>query len=235
MTVYTAHQPDLLPYSGFWHKMDKADVFDLKIWDQYNHKGYQRRVTMRGQWVTLPLVKDSNTVPIVTRRIAPGAVEHLADEIVTRYTASNGPRPPYWDKYGPMICDEIRSIRTDLLWELNFQLILLVRDILGIQTPLTFSRPTGSGLRGPAGIVSVMQAFAGPMEYLSGPGARAYMGDCQEFTDAGIPVHWTRHRPVTGDSILSVLFDHEDPMAVVRAEDDEPDPHTPTTTPTHAS
>lgn len=225
MTVYTAHQPDLLPYSGFWHKMDKADLFDLKIWDQYNHKGYQRRVTMRDQWVTLPLVKASNTVPIMTRRVAPGAVGHLADEIVKRYTASHLPRPPHWDKYGPMICDEIVSIKTDLLWELNFQLILLVRDILGIETPVTFSRPSGSGLRGPAGIVSVIQAFNGPMEYLSGPGARSYMGDCQEFTDAGIPVIWSRHRAVTGDSILTVLFDHEDPMAVIRAE--HPDPEHP--------
>ena len=35
MTIYAAHQPDLLPYSGFWYKMAKADVFDLKIWDQF--------------------------------------------------------------------------------------------------------------------------------------------------------------------------------------------------------
>ncbi|WP_148615349.1 WbqC family protein [Nocardioides rubriscoriae] len=233
MTVYAAHQPDLLPYSGFWHKMDKADLFDVKIWDQYNRKGYQRRVTMRGFWVTLPLVKGSDVVPIATRQLAPGATGHLADEIVKRYT-SNGPRPPYWDKYGPMICDEIVSIRTDLLWELNFRLILLVRDILGIQTPLTFSRPARSDLRGPAGIVSVMQAFPGPLEYLSGTGARAYMGDCHDFTEAGIPVIWSRHRATTGDSILSVLFDHEDPMGVVRAEHepghDEPGPSSTSTT-----
>ena len=60
--IYAAHQPDLLPYSGFWYKVAKADVFDLKIWDQYVHKGYQRRVTMRGTWVTLPLVKGPVTV-----------------------------------------------------------------------------------------------------------------------------------------------------------------------------
>ncbi len=232
MTVYTAHQPDLLPYSGFWHKMEKADLFDLKIWDQYNHKGYQRRVAMRDRWVTLPLVKGPSTAPIVTKQLAPGAAGHLADEIAMRYTRT-GHRPPGWDKYGPMICDEILSIRTDLLWEFNFRLILLVRDILGIETPVTFSRPSGSGLRGPAGIVSVIQAFAGPMEYLSGPGARDYMGDCHEFTDAGIPVTWTRHAPVTGDSILTVLFDHEDPMAVVRAE--HPESSSPSHTHTHAT
>jgi hypothetical protein len=103
-------------------------------------------------------------------------------------------------------------------------LILLVRDLLGIQTPLTFSRPTAPGTRGSAGIVSVIQAFKGPMEYLSGVGARSYMGDCREFTDAGIPVIWSRHQPVTGDSILTVLFDYEDPMSVVLYEGEPPDP-----------
>jgi hypothetical protein len=220
MTVYTAHQPDLLPYSGFWHKMAKADVFDLKIWDQFVHKGYQRRVMMRGQWVTLPLVRSSDTDPIHSKRIQDRATAHLADEIVTRYTRARR-KPPHWDKYGPMICDEILSVRTDLLWELNFRLILLVRDLLGISTPITFSRPAAPGLRGSAGIISTIQAFAGPMEYLSGAGGRAYMGDCREFTEAGIPVLWSRHEALTGDSVLSVIFDHEDPLRVVLAEHEE--------------
>nr|WP_256435449.1 WbqC family protein [Aeromicrobium sp. CFBP 8757] len=213
----------MLPYSGFWHKMAKADLFDLKIWDQYVHKGYQRRVTMRGGWVTVPLVKGPVTDPINVKRLAAGATGHLADEIVKRYT-HGARKPAFWDVHGPRICDEILSIRTDVLWELNFRLILLVRDLLGIETPLTFSRPAGENERGSAGIISVIRAFDGPMEYLSGTGARTYMGDCAEFVEAGIPVVWSRHRPVTGDSILTVLFDHEDPLSVVLTED-EPHEH----------
>jgi hypothetical protein len=222
MTIYTAHQPDLLPYSGFWHKMAKADVFDVKIWDQYVDKGYQRRVKMRDQWVTLPLVKGSATDPITRKQVTPAAAGHLADEIVKRYTHARK-KPPLWDKYGPMICDEICSIKTDALWEFNFRLILLVREILGITTPLTFSRPAAPGLRGSAGIISVIQAFAGPMSYLSGTGGRAYMGDCREFREAGIPVLWSHHRPITGDSILTLIFDFEDPLRLVLASTDDPE------------
>ncbi len=219
MTVYAAHQPDLLPYSGFWHKMAKADLFDLKIWDQFVHKGYQRRVTMRDAWVTLPLVKSPDTDPINTKRIKPEAPGHLVDEIVRRYT-HGARRPRHWEPYGPRICDEVLSIKTDLLWEFNFRLILLVRDLLGIETPLTFSRPAAPGLRGSDGIISVIQAFRGPMEYFSGVGARSYMGDCHEFTEAGIPVIWSRHKPPTGDSILTILFDDDDPLGTVLSEDD---------------
>lgn len=41
------------------------------------------------------------------------------------------------------------------------------------------------------------------------------MGDCHEFRSAGIDVIWSTHRPVTGDSIVTVLMDYDDPMAVV--------------------
>lgn len=214
--VYAAHQPDLLPYSGFWYKMHHADVFDLKIWDQYVNRGYQRRVTMRSSWVAVPLVKGSSTDPIDRKRLEDGAAQVLVTQIENVYRKNKKAR--YWDKYGPMICDEIVSIKTDLLWDFNFQLILLVRDILGIQTPITFGRPVQEGLRGTAGLISAMEIFPGPKTYLSGPGARAYMGDCADFKARGIPVVWSRHKPITGDSILTVLLEHEDPLSAVLAE-----------------
>ena len=83
--LYTAHQPDLLPYSGFWHKMAHADVFDLKCWDQYVNRGYQRRVMMREQWANLPLEPGSSHDPIFVKRIKPEAPQVLADQVLTRY------------------------------------------------------------------------------------------------------------------------------------------------------
>ena len=220
MTVYTCHQPDLLPYSGFWFKMAHADIFDLKIWDQFVERGYQRRVKMRDRWISLPLVRGSNFAPINTRLIKPEAVSFLADQIHKRYAPSTR-TPRYWRQRHDQILDSVLSIKTDLLWDLNLQLILLVRDMLDIDTAITLSRPVPSHLRGGEGIVATMQGFNTPMTYLSGNGARAYMGDCAEFHAAGIPVVWSTHHAVTGDSVLSVIFDYEDPLSVVLAS--EPD------------
>jgi len=126
-------------------------------------------------------------------------------------------KAPFFDyeDRGQRVLDEISSIKTDMLWEFNFRLILFIRDMLGIETPLTLSRPAAEGLRGSAGLIHAMTAFPRPLTYLSGTGARGYMGDLQEFKDAGIPVVWSNHEHVTGDSILTVLFDYEDPMSVV--------------------
>lgn len=219
MIIYSAHQPDLLPYTGFFYKMYHADVFDLKVWDQFVNRGYQRRVMMRDNWVTIPLEKCSSTETIFNVKLKPEAGQVLINDIRNRYERSH--KAPFWDKYGPMICDEIASIKTDALWDFNFRLIMLVRDILGIQTPITFGRPVQEGLRGSEGLISAMEIFPKPLTYLSGTGARVYMGDCQEFTDHDIPVIFSNHQHTSGDSILTALFDNEDPLSIVLKEIEE--------------
>jgi hypothetical protein len=220
--LYSAHQPDLLPYSGFWYKMAKADVFDLKIWDQYVNRGYQRRVILRGNWATLPLEPGSSYDSIFVKKIKPEAPGVLADAIRNRY-GNQYNKAEFWDHEGrgERVLDEILSIHTDMLWDFNVRLILFMRDLLGIETPLSFGRPVQEGLRGSAGLISAMKVFPKPLTYLSGPGARVYMGDCAEFTAEGIPVVFSPHDPVTGDSILSVLFDYEDPMPWILREKTE--------------
>lgn len=209
--IVAAHQPDLLPYSGFFYKLAKADVFDLKIWDQYVNRGFQRRVMMRDRWAGVPVITGSSHAPIHTLRLDPDrAPVVLVEEIRNRYRKAK-----HWDKYGPMICDEILATRTEFLWQFNLALILMVRDILGILTPVSLGiRHENSGS---AGVIESLRAYGTPT-YLSGTGAKVYMGDCHEFTDAGIPVIFSKHEPITGDSILTVLMDHDDPLAVVLAE-----------------
>jgi hypothetical protein len=220
--IYSAHQPDLLPYSGFFYKMAKADVFDIKIWDQFVNRGYQRRVKMRDRWCTIPLEPCSSTESIFNVRVKPEVAETLVHTIRHRYgVKSNGfDKAPFWDwdSRGERVCDEFMSIKTDRLWEFNFRLILFMRDMLGIQTPLSLTRPIPDTMRGSEGLIYAMEAFPHPLVYLSGTGARAYMGDCAEFTAKSIPVLWSNHEHVTGDSILTVLFDYEDPMSIVLQE-----------------
>ena len=57
--------------------------------------------------------------------------------------------------------DEVRSIRTDMLWQFNLELILLVRQMLGITTALSFSQPRLEHQRGSEGIVHIMRGFNG--------------------------------------------------------------------------
>ncbi|AWB91420.1 WbqC family protein [Aeromicrobium chenweiae] len=210
--IVAGHQADLLPSSGFWYKMAKADLFDLRIFDQIHPRGSQRRVMMRGRWASIPIIAGPVGSLISEARIIPSETREALSAVVTeRYSDAK-----HWPRHGPAVLAMIDDIHTEHLWQLNLQLILGIRELLDIGTPVSIARPpTG---RGAAGLVSVMRQYHAT-SYLSGTEGRAYVDDDETYQEDGLEITWSAHRPVTGDSILSVLMDYDDPMAVVMAEE----------------
>ncbi len=93
---------------------------------------------------------------------------------------------------GDDILGIIADIHTNKLWQFNFELIIGIRDYLGIETPLSMAKPSIGGRS--VGLVSVLKRYT-PDSYLSGTGAKVYMGECEEFTEAGIAVKFSNHDP----------------------------------------
>lgn len=206
------HQPDLLPYSGFWYKMAVADGFIIAKHDQFQKHGYQRRVTMREAWCSHVLVGKPALVPITDVEVAAGWQQHLVNNIRGRYA-----KAAHFPTRGRELCDRILASSGERLDEVNLALIEHVREMLGITTPLLFTEPP-TGQRGPRLIQQVLAV--GGDAYLSGSGGAAYLGDgaTDEFAAAGIALEWSAHEALTGDSIVTVLLDYDDPMAVVLNE-----------------
>jgi hypothetical protein len=217
--ILTSHQPDLLPYTGFWHKLWRADLMDLAIWDQFQSRGYQRRVTMRDKWASLPIQKCPIDTPIAEVRVTMGATDALWANIVGRYQGSR-----YWDERRDLVFGWIhKADGSDLLWQFNLSLILSVRDWLGIRTPIVIGTPLHD--TGIDGVVEMCGQYVGlswPFVYLSGDGGRGYLGDDPEraFGLAGVRLLWSRHQPDSGDSILTAIFDHKDVLSIVKHEAD---------------
>lgn len=210
--IVTIHQPDLLPYSGFWFKMAKADRFVLAVHDQFQKHGYQRRVTMRETWCSLQLVGKPSMVPINQVEVAPGWQGRLADVIRGRYTGAR-----HWASRGPELLAGIEACEGTYLDEVNLSMIHLVRDLLGITTELVVTDPPQE--RSLERLVEQVTA-AGGTEYLTGPGAGAYLGDdaADRFAQAGITLTWSTHRATSPDSIVTVLMDYDEPMEIVLRE-----------------
>jgi hypothetical protein len=209
-----AHQPDLLPYTGFWHRVVFCDVFDLAIHDQFNRRGYTHRVKMHGRWLTLPVVKVPLGTPISKVWLQKGARDVLLDRVREEYEGSPG-----WDRYGYRFVDEVAnrlSVVEMPLWSFNVELLMILRELLQIQTPFGIGRPlVWSGW--PA-LLELCGQYAAS-SYVSGQGAKAYMPDDgpQQFEDADVELLWSRHDPVHGDSVLTTLFETEPvhPMAEI--------------------
>ncbi|MBK9476332.1 MAG: WbqC family protein [Tetrasphaera sp.] len=130
------HQPDLLPYSGFWFKMATSDAFVLAVHDQFQKHGYQRRVRMRGTWVSHQLVGKPALVPITQVQVQPGWQGRLIDAIRGRYTGAR-----HFRTRGTELLERIEGASGASLVEVNTALIEVIRDLLGITTPLLRTHP----------------------------------------------------------------------------------------------
>ncbi len=203
------HQPDLLPYSGFWFKMATSDIFILAEHDQFQKHGYQRRVKMRDAWCSHQLDGKPSLVPIRSVRVRDGWQERLANVVRGRYTGA-----PLWRERGSDVLAMIQAGSGSNLAEVNTSLIEAMRGYLGITTPLTTTpAPEHTGVDR---LIEQVKAVGGT-EYLSGTGGGAYMGDDagERFADQGIALTWSDHAMTTGDSILTLIFDHDGPMDAV--------------------
>ncbi|AXT85853.1 hypothetical protein C6I20_12100 [Aeromicrobium sp. A1-2] len=209
--IVASRQVDLLPSSEFWYDMAKADTFDLRIADPFQPRAPQRRVMMRGRWGSIPVVSGRNGSLVSEARILPvETCAALSDLITERYREAR-----HWSRYGDLVLDMINQAHTELLWQLNLQLILGIRELLDITTPVSIGRvPLGVG---GAGLAAVLRQYDATT-FLSETVGRAYTGHDEAYEDAGIDIVWSAHRPVTADSIVSILMDYDDPMAVVLAE-----------------
>lgn len=210
--IVAIHQPDFLPYSGFWFKMLRADAFILAVHDQFQKHGYQRHVTMRDSWVSHQLVGKPALVPIDTIEVRPGWQGRVSDSIRGRYAGAR-----HWKARGPELLDRIGACEGVTLAEVNTSMIHVVRDLLDIRTPLLITEPPAQ-----AGVERLIEqvTMVGGDAYLSGTGAHAYLGDEGEarFAEEGIELVWSNHAHATGDSIVTVLMDYDEPLEVILRE-----------------
>lgn len=214
--ILAAHQPDLLPWSGWWYKASYADVMDLAIHDQFQRPGYQNRVKMRGSWVTLPVDHDQKGLPIRDVVIDPVLWrEKLIAVVGGRYGGSEF----YDDRAGLVFqaIDLAADVCGERLWQFNLSLLLSVRRILGMNTPFAIGvEPEGTTVT--ARLANVCGQY-GATTYLSGRGAREYL-DLEAWQYVATSLRWSLHDPVSEDSILTLLFDYERPLQMVRRQTD---------------
>lgn len=210
--IVAIHQPDFLPYSGFWFKMLRSDAFILAIHDQFQKHGYQRHVKMRDSWVSHQLVGKPALVGIDTIEVRPGWQGRVSDAIRGRYAGAR-----HFKTRGKDLLERIGGCEGESLAQVNMAMIEVVRDVLGIETPLLITDPPTQ-----AGVERLIEQvrMVGGDAYLSGTGAHAYMGPEGEarFADEGIELVWSGHQHVTGDSIVSVLMDYDEPLEVIGRE-----------------
>lgn len=214
--VVTIHQPEHLPWLGFFHKMAHCDVYVVLDSVQFTKNNYQNRNRLIDQngvvfWSTVPIRMEGHT----DKRITDMEFDNNQPWPRKTWARILGAyrRHPYFNALAP----ELESIFMGghkRLVSLNLDLIEYLRRKLGIGVPMVRSSAmVVEGNRSEL-LLSICKSL-GADTYLSGPSGRDYL-DASLFSASGIAIdyhsfkHPTYSAPIFQPylSTLDLLFNH---------------------------
>jgi hypothetical protein len=215
------HQPSYIPWRGYFHQIQRADVFVFYDDVQYDKHGWRNRnriKTANGvQWLTIP-VHSRGCVPAGTP-IKDIRIDWSRDWAAKHWATikqAYGRRAPHFSRYAPLL-EEFYQRRDERLADFVIDLTMALARELNVG-PTRFLRSSELGIEGDTvgRLIAILQAV-GATHYVSGPAARDYM-EPDRFAAAGItleymvydyPPYAQLHAPYDSHvSILDLLVMH---------------------------
>ena len=191
--ILAAHQPNFMPWLGYFDKMRKADVFVSVDHVQMERQSFQNRTRIKTgegvRWITVPVIQQSRD-----ERIADKRIDNSRDgrfrwgrkmALTLKYAYQSAPH--YAEHHSALT--GILEERWERLSDLNYKLIDYCRAALMIQTPIVKS--SGMNISGAKSeMILSMCRELGANAYLSGAGASRDYLDVAAFERAGVEVLW---------------------------------------------
>jgi len=212
--IIAIHQPNYIPWLGFFHKMSLCDKFVLLDNVPFSKNGYQNRCKIKTdqgvKWLTVPVFTKGHFGQS-THQVQIDSKGGWADKH-WRTLQQNYGHAPFFHSVAQQI-ERVYQSPWDLLVDPNIEFIGKIAQMLGITT--TLIRATQLDIKGSRSelLCSICQTL-GATEYLSGPSGKGYL-DEQVFSEKGIRVcyHQFSHPPylqmygafVPGLSVLDLL------------------------------
>lgn len=184
------HQPNYLPWLGYFNKIAQSDVFIFLDDVQFSKNGYCNRVRiLRGgelAWLTVPVSYSfGDAIGRVAAAQPDWANRHL-DALKSAYSNS----PSFYEVWGH-IEEMYRSIPDGDLAETNRYLVEAFASKLGLACKFAQSSEMETGdARGDDRLVALMRSLPGAKVYFSGRGGAEYQDEVK-FSDAGFELAYT--------------------------------------------
>ena len=181
------HQPQYMPWLGYFHKMDQVDKFIHLDTVQFKKNEYQNRNRIKApngwHWLTVPVIYSDHKQLIKDVQI--NNTIRWRHKHKQSLTSSYGRAEHYQD-----IMDAMEWVFEED-WEnlsvLNIAVVERMRELLGIATETTLASELGVNTRQPdRRIIALVKAVGGDT-YVAGPGGKNYM-DLETYESEGINV-----------------------------------------------
>jgi hypothetical protein len=185
-------QPSYIPWRGFFHQIQRADLFVFYDDVQYDKRGWRNRNQLKTssgkKWLSIPVNSSgaqTERIPISQIRISwekDWGKEHLL------FVQHNYARAPYFKHYEPVLRSFFQR-RDEFLADLTTELTIALARELGIHHTrfIRSSELNASGEKTDR-LIDVLKKV-GASHYISGPAARDYI-EPDKFEKSGISLEY---------------------------------------------
>jgi WbqC-like protein len=184
--VIAIHQPNYLPWLGYFHKMFACDLFIFLDDVQFSRQSYTQRVQVLGpggpHWLTVPVLHSGRWGQLIVETqcnpTTPWRRKHLGTLKV-----SYG-RHPFFDDVYPVV-EAILSSTSDNLAETNIALIQAFAEALGVSCDFARSSSMGVAEADATARLIALLGKVGGTRYVHGWGGLKYQ-DEEQFRASSI-------------------------------------------------
>jgi hypothetical protein len=183
-------QPTYLPWLGYFGLMQSVDLFILLDSVQFSRRSWQQRNQIKTAsgpiWLTVPVLSKGNRDKLITEI----EIDHSRDFLQSHQKALelNYKKAPHFSTYMPQLLSVLSADNSNLS-DLTIDLIICLRDVLGIQTPILRSSEFEADGTNAELLASICEEV-GATQYISPPGSKDYLEKSDAFTKRGIPLHY---------------------------------------------
>ena len=198
------HQPNYLPYVGFFHKLTLADTLVLMDNTQYDKKFTNRnkiKIPDGWSWLTVPINKEHKFLPnkLVEINNKENWKEMHWKKITRSYTNSK-----FFKKNYKSFFEEVYSKEWKFLFELNSELLRQIIDWLGLKIQIIKESELNINGNSTERLVNVCKEL-GAETYVSGVGGKEYMNE-KLFQKNNIKIEYQKFQCPTYTQIFSGDF-----------------------------
>lgn len=187
--IVTIHQPDFLPWLGFFDRWLRSDLYIVLDDVQFIRRGWHHRdqiKTPQGiKWLTVPVVKKGRYSQLV-KDVEISNHHNWKEKMLNAVHAAYREAPQYDFVYHEI--KEILSKNHTYLIELNIELLKYCARILDIRTPFELSSTFNETSHETKRLVRLVKKAGGDV-YLTGLGAKDYL-DEKAFIKEDVQVRW---------------------------------------------
>jgi len=200
-------QTNYVPWKGYFDLMRLVDEFVLYDDVQYTRRDWRNRNRLKSpngvRWLTIPVQVKGKYFQRIDETVVSDpdwAARHWST-LLDWYG-----RAPFFERYRPVLEDLYMGLRERHLSQINRTFLEILRDLLGISTPLRWSSEYGAAGAKTERLLAICHA-ANADCYVSGPAARAYLDEAR-FQAEGIEVEWMSYDGYPEYPQLYPPFDH---------------------------